>query len=152
MSKRLLTVVVLLLAGMAVLSACGATLPPPKAGVTRSQPGSSGSGPKVSSAAQQFANLKGDAARGKTKFTGTCSSCHGENAKGMPGLGKDLTTSAFVKSQSNPDLVLFVTKGRPASDKANTTGVDMPPRGGNPALSNQDLADIVSFIRTIEVK
>jgi hypothetical protein len=30
--------------------------------------------------------------------------------------------------------------------------VDMPPRGGNPALSNQDLADVVWYVRTLEVK
>jgi disulfide bond formation protein DsbB len=150
MNKRILTMLVLLVAGALALSACGATLPPAKAGVTRPQTGPSG--PKISSAAQQFARLQGDAGRGKTKFTGTCASCHGENAKGMPGLGKDLTVSAFVKSQSNADLILFLTKGRPASDKLNTTGVDMPPKGGNPALNNQDLADIVWYVRTLEVK
>jgi disulfide bond formation protein DsbB len=43
----------------------------------------------------------------------------------------------------------FIKTGRPASDPLNTTGVDMPPKGGNPALSDQDLADIIAFIRSI---
>jgi disulfide bond formation protein DsbB len=64
-------------------------------------------------------------------------------------LGKDLTTSQFVKDKSDAELVAFVKQGRPASDPANTTGVDMPPRGGNPALSDTDLANIVAFIRTL---
>ncbi|WP_448601203.1 hypothetical protein [Thermoflexus hugenholtzii] len=42
----------------------------------------------------------------------------------------------------------FIKKGRPATDPANTTGVDMPPKGGNPALTDQDLADIIAFLRT----
>jgi disulfide bond formation protein DsbB len=93
--------------------------------------------------------LGGDAAAGATKFAGTCASCHGPDAKGLPGLGKDLTTSEFVKSQSDAELVAFIKVGRPISDPANTTGVDMPPKGGNPALSDQDLADIVAHIRSI---
>ncbi len=91
----------------------------------------------------------GDPARGKQTFTGTCVGCPGPEAKGRPGLGKDLTTSAFVKSQDDQQLVDFIKHGRPSSDPANTTHVDMPPKGGNPALTDAQLADIVAFIRTI---
>ncbi|MER3467092.1 MAG: hypothetical protein C4312_00305, partial [Thermoflexus sp.] len=90
----------------------------------------------------------GDPAKGKELFAGTCASCHGPDAKGIPGLGKDLTTSAFVRQQTDAQLLEFIKKGRPATDPANTTGVDMPPKGGNPALTDQDLADIIAFIRT----
>ena len=92
---------------------------------------------------------KGDAAKGKTKFDGTCVSCHGPDAKGLPGLGKDFTTSAFVKSQTDAQLVDFIKKCRPANDPANTTKVDMPPKGGNPALTDNDLYDIIAFLRTL---
>ena len=92
----------------------------------------------------------GDAKAGETKFQGTCASCHGLDAKGMPSLGKDLTTSEFAKSMSDDDLVAFVTKGRPSSDSANTTGVDMPPKGGNPALTEKDMYDIVAYIRSLQ--
>lgn len=92
----------------------------------------------------------GDASKGKDKYATTCVSCHGPDAKGMPGLGKDLTTSEFAKSLSDTDLVAFVLKGRSTSDPANTTGVDMPPKGGNPALTEDDIKDIVSYLRTLE--
>jgi disulfide bond formation protein DsbB len=36
--------------------------------------------------------------------------------------------------------------GRPTSDPANTAGVDMPPSGGNPSLTAQDLADVASYL------
>jgi disulfide bond formation protein DsbB len=64
-------------------------------------------------------------------------------------LGKDLTTSTFVKGLTDEQFLAFVKTGRPASDPANTTGVDMPPRGGNPALTDKDLTDAIAFIRTI---
>jgi disulfide bond formation protein DsbB len=91
----------------------------------------------------------GDPAQGQTLFVGTCSSCHGPEATGITGLGKDLTTSTWVAEQSDADLIEFIKTGRPASDPLNTTGVDMPPRGGNPALTDEDLADIVAWLRTI---
>ena len=106
--------------------------------------------PAVSGDAQKYASLVGDGAAGKAKFEGTCAACHGLDAKGIPGLGKDLTTSEFAKGLSDAELILFITKGRPVSDSANTTGVDMPARGGNAALSDQDLADIIAYVRTLQ--
>ena len=93
---------------------------------------------------------QGDPAKGQTVFAGTCAACHGPQAKGVTGLGKDLTTSAFAKGQTNPQLVSFIKQGRPSSDPANTTKVDMPPRGGNPSLSDGQLADVVAYIRTLQ--
>ncbi len=99
--------------------------------------------------ASNAASGGGDAAKGKTLFTSSCSSCHGPDAKGLPNLGKNLTTSTFVKGQNDAQLLAFVKKGRPASDPANTTGVDMPPKGGNPAITDKNLNDIIAFIRTV---
>ncbi len=106
--------------------------------------------PSTSSDAEKYANLQGDATKGRTAFIGTCAPCHGQEGRGVPGLGKDLTKSDFTKNLSNANFVLFLTKGRPASDPLNATKVDMPPRGGNPALKDQDLADIVAFVRTLQ--
>ena len=44
----------------------------------------------------------------------------------------------------------FIKVGRDPSDPLNTTDVAMPPKGGNPALDNDDLYDIVSYIRTLQ--
>jgi disulfide bond formation protein DsbB len=91
----------------------------------------------------------GDAAAGETLFAQNCSACHGPDAKGLPGLGKDMTTSDFIHSQTDSELLAFIKTGRPTSDPANTTGVDMPPKGGNPALTDAQLLDIIAFIRTL---
>ena len=95
------------------------------------------------------AEVAGDAEAGAQLFVQSCSACHGEDAKGLPSLGKDLTTSTFVASQSNEELLQFVKTGRPMGDPENTTGVDMPPKGGNPALTDQQILDIIAHIRTI---
>ncbi|MBI3360837.1 MAG: cytochrome c [Chloroflexi bacterium] len=92
----------------------------------------------------------GDATAGKTKFEGTCAACHGPDAKGLPGLGKNLVTSEFAKGKTDAELVAFIKTGRPVSDALNTTGVEMPPKGGNAAFTDQDLADIIAYVRTLE--
>jgi len=129
MKTKIFTLFVLLLAVAALMAACGGGAP---------------------AATPTPEGPKGDPTAGKTKFVSTCSACHGPDAKGIAGLGKDLTISTFAKGLSDTDLVAFVTKGRDTSDSANTTGVAMPPRGGNPALSDTDLLDIIAYIRTLE--
>ena len=84
---------------------------------------------------------------GKALFGVTCTACHGPNAKGLPGLGKDMTTSEFIASKSDAELVEFIKQGRGVDDPLNTTGVPMPPMGANPALSDTDLLAIVEYIR-----
>lgn len=93
--------------------------------------------------------LGGDPVAGKTNFEGTCSACHGMDAKGIEGLGKDLSTSTFVAENTDQELLDFILVGRPAGHELNTTGIDMPPKGGNPALDNEDIADIIAYLREI---
>jgi len=92
----------------------------------------------------------GDATHGEELYQGTCAACHGADATGIDGLGKDLHNNEFTNSLTDPELIAFLEVGRPASDPLNTTGVDMPPKGGNPALTDQDLQDIVAYLRTLQ--
>ena len=94
--------------------------------------------------------LTGDATAGKTKFESVCAACHGVDAKGLPGLGKNLVTSEFAKGKTDAELVAFIKAGRPVGDPLNTTGVEMPPKGGNSSFTDQDLYDIVAYIRQLE--
>lgn len=91
----------------------------------------------------------GDPAAGQKLFAGTCSACHGPAGEGLPGLGKDMTTSEFIAGKSDEELVAFIKVGRDPSDPLNTTGVAMPPKGGNPVLSDEDLYHLIAYIRTI---
>ena len=89
-----------------------------------------------------------DATTGQAKFEAACANCHGEDAAGIPGLGKDLTTSSFVKSTTDGELAVFISKGRAVTDPLNTTSIAMPPRGGSLTLTDDDLAAIVAYLRT----
>jgi mono/diheme cytochrome c family protein len=86
---------------------------------------------------------------GRAPFVNSCSSCHGANGEGMEGLGKPFTTSEFIGSKTDKELMNFVKTGRAMWDPDNTTGVDMPAKGGNPALGDEDLKQIIDYIRAI---
>ena len=92
--------------------------------------------------------LVGDAAAGEGVYAVSCASCHGQDGFGVEGLGKDLHNSEFVGGLTDEEFVEFLKEGRKADDPANETGVDMPPKGGNPSLSDQDLYDVAAFVCT----
>jgi mono/diheme cytochrome c family protein len=91
----------------------------------------------------------GDAAEGQELFNATCASCHGKDAEN-PSVGKDLRDNTFVQDNSDTELVAFVKQGRPASDPDNTTGTDMPAKGGNPSLTDEDLESIVAYVKSLQ--
>jgi disulfide bond formation protein DsbB len=86
---------------------------------------------------------------GAALFKVTCPACHGQDAKGVPGLGKDMTNSEFIRARSDDELIEFIKLGRAIDDPLNTTGVAMPPKGLNTALTDDDLRAIVEFIRSL---
>jgi len=86
----------------------------------------------------------GDAAKGKQVYLATCFACHGVDGKGMiPG------TPDFTKADGplvKEDSLLFnnITNGvqNPGSVLA------MPPKGGNAALSAEDIWNVISYLKT----
>ena len=93
---------------------------------------------------------KGDPEQGKTLFIQFCSACHGQDALGLKGLGKDLVHSEFVSEETDAQLLKYVNEGRTVDDPRNTTGIPMPPKGGNPALTDQQITHIIAYLRTIQ--
>lgn len=89
-------------------------------------------------------------ASGDRLFHSACNACHGKAGVGIAGNGKALANNAFIGSLSDDDLLEFLKKGRAPSDPKNTTGIQMPPKGGNPALSEDDLLDIIAYLRTLQ--
>ncbi|MGE3108606.1 MAG: cytochrome c [Phycisphaerales bacterium] len=89
-------------------------------------------------------------ASGNKLFHTTCVACHGKGGVGMPKNGKSLINNAFVQSLDDDGMLAFVKVGRSPTDPKNTTGIQMPPKGGNPALSDDDLLDIISYLRTLQ--
>ena len=129
------TVGALVLASVLLFAGCG------------SDPESAGTGPDTSESGD---GTGASAADGEQVYAATCASCHGPDAKGLPKLGKDLTTSAFTADMTDEEVVAFIKVGRGTDDPANTTGVAMPPKGGNPALTDAELESVVAYVRTLE--
>jgi disulfide bond formation protein DsbB len=139
MSKRNLQWFVLILSILVLaLAACGG------GGAT-----ADGGGEEVAQVPEAEPTSVGDPEAGKAQFDMVCIACHGSGGVGVEGLGKPFTTSEFLLTVSDEELLTFIKTGRPISDPANTTGVDMPPKGGNPALTDEQLMDIIAYIRTL---
>jgi disulfide bond formation protein DsbB len=84
---------------------------------------------------------------GRSQFQTTCAGCHGSNARGIPGLGKDLVQGDYVRSVSDEEMTHLIIVGRQAYDPENSTGVTMPARGGNPMLTDDQIREIVVYLR-----
>lgn len=91
----------------------------------------------------------GDAAHGEALYNGSCVACHGPDGTGVDGLGKAWVGSEFINTSTDDELVEFLKVGRPADHPDNTTGIAMLPRGGNPSLTDEDLLDLVAYMRTL---
>jgi mono/diheme cytochrome c family protein len=86
---------------------------------------------------------------GETVYQGLCAACHGFNARGIQGLGKTLIDSEFVNSLSDDELHAFMLVGRAVNDPLNTTGMVMPAKGGNPSLTDEDMYNVIAYIRSL---
>lgn len=96
--------------------------------------------------------MTGNATAGEKVYQTTCIPCHGPDAKGLPNLGKSLhpSDSDFVSTRTDDELVAYIKVGRAINDPLNTTGVAMPAKGGNPLLSEQEMYDVVAYVRTLK--
>ncbi|MEZ4667595.1 MAG: cytochrome c [Anaerolineae bacterium] len=109
--------------------------------------------PAVEEPAQaEETSMVGDPVAGKKVYQTACVACHGPDARGVANLGKSLhpSDSDFVSSRTDDELVEYIKVGRRVDDPLNTTGIDMPPKGGNPALTEEDMYNIVAYMRTLD--
>lgn len=89
--------------------------------------------------------LPGDPEKGRQLFTSAgCTSCHGANLEG--GVGPRLNPIVKLPDTNNPldptYLIDTITNG-----KSGVGGFGpMPPKGGNPSLTDQDVRDLAAFI------
>lgn len=110
----------------------------------------SSSEPAAAANQAAVAEVAGDPEHGKELFVPTCGACHGPEGKGVENLGKDMTSSEFIAERTDAELLEFIKVGRAPDHPLNTTGVLMPPKGGNPALSDEDILDIIAYIHTLQ--
>jgi cytochrome c5 len=80
---------------------------------------------------------------GEAIYKQTCIACHGANGQGSVPGAANFTDSKGVLSKSDTVLLEHIIKGyqSPGSPMA------MPPRGGNPKLTDDDLKKTLAYIR-----
>jgi mono/diheme cytochrome c family protein len=91
--------------------------------------------------------LPGDPAKGSTLYAANCTSCHGASLTG--GIGPAL--NPIEKLPGVPSgldatfLIDIITTGR-VHQPGDPRSTDMPAKGGNSNLTDQDVKDLASFI------
>lgn len=84
-----------------------------------------------------------DVEAGKAIYSQTCIACHGANGKGaIPGVA-DLTQSGGALAKSDEALIQSITEGMQSAGSP----LAMPPKGGNPALSEADIKAVLAYLR-----
>ena len=109
------------------------------------------SDPAASNAAAPAADSNAFAkAKGKVIYNKTCIACHGENGVGVENLGKDWVHSEFIKNSTDDELLAFIRAGRPIDDPMSAGNAPMPPSGGDPTLTDEDLRNVIVYMRSLQ--
>ncbi len=85
----------------------------------------------------------GDPAKGRKVYQTTCVACHGKNGKGVvPGAPDFTSARSPLAIRSDELLFKHVKEGfqSPGSMMA------MPPKGGNPSLTDDDIRDVIAYL------
>lgn len=101
----------------------------------------------ASSPSPSGAPLPGDPAKGGTLFGANCATCHGASLGGAigPALNPIAKLPGVPDSLDVAFLIDIITNGR--KHQAGDPGsVDMPAKGGNTSLTDQDVKDLASYI------
>jgi len=84
------------------------------------------------------------AATPETLYNQTCVACHGANGKGaLPGVPDLTSDKGPLARMSDEDLIRSTMDGMQTPGSA----MAMPAKGGNPALSDEDAARLVRYLR-----
>ncbi len=86
---------------------------------------------------------------GRDQYRASCSACHGQRGEGVESAGLPLVGGEFVPNATDRELASLIRSGRPIWHADNQTGLDMPPKGGNPTLTDAQIEDIVKYIREL---
>ena len=78
---------------------------------------------------------------------GLCHACHGQDGKGLPGLGANLTDDEWLHSDGSLDgIANTVTNG--VSAEESSTGTPMQPKGGS-SISDEQVKAVAAYVYTL---
>ena len=99
----------------------------------------------TSEAAALSADQAGNPVAGEKTFASACSTCHGPKGEGVQGLSQDMTQSELIASMTDQELAEFIKTGGVPGEP-----LVMPPKGGIPSLTEENLYNIVAYIRSLQ--
>ena len=82
-------------------------------------------------------------AQGQQTFATVCAACHGQDAKGLPNLGANLTDAEWVNISGTYDDIQKTVKNGIAQPKQGTT--PMPPMGGA-QLTDDQIKAVAAYV------
>jgi mono/diheme cytochrome c family protein len=88
-------------------------------------------------------------AQGRQIFgaAGLCYACHGQEGKGMPNLGADLTDDEWIHIDgSYESIVQNIMTGVTAGQ--SSTGTPMPPKGGS-GITDEQVRAVAAYVWTL---
>lgn len=96
--------------------------------------------------------MKAAVAGGRAAFRVNCVQCHGAGAAGVPGLYPNLNDDDWLWGGSLKEIEQTITHGirQPGDDKTRTSL--MPSFGRDGMLTNEQIEDLVSHVRTLSGK
>jgi mono/diheme cytochrome c family protein len=83
----------------------------------------------------------GDWKAGRAVYHRTCVSCHGEDGQGLRAGVPDFR--AGVMAYSTDSLLTHIKNGFHPPGRP----LQMPPKGGNPQLTNEDIRNVLTYLR-----
>lgn len=84
----------------------------------------------------------GDPDKGKAIYAKACASCHAANGRGTLRGAPDFTKKGGVLTKPHAALEDHIIRGF----KSPGSTAMMPPRGGKPGLSDQDMKDVHAYL------
>ena len=103
--------------------------------------------PSPSQAASGATTLPGDPQKGATLYAQNCATCHGASLEG--GIGAVLNPIDRLPGVPNtldPNFLIdIITNGR-VHQPGDPKQIDMPKKGGNANLTDQDVRDLAAYI------
>ena len=88
-------------------------------------------------------------AEGNTLFhgAGICLTCHGQDAKGVPGLGVNLTDQEWLHSDGSYEAIVNqIMHGVTATE--SKSGVAMPAKGGS-AITDEQVKAVAAYVYSL---
>lgn len=95
----------------------------------------------------QTTAIAGNPEAGGAIFDSVCANCHGRDGQtNVPGMPVFANGDRLEKTDDQ--LKMSIMRG--VNNPDNPAAMSMPPYGGGPALSDKQLSDVISYIRTLK--